>query len=318
MLGRSFDGPRRSRSCCSTFSSTPSLDHQRSSASCCGSDNNMALGRACAILLTLCSLILLVRADDLDKWIVPSGSVTDFSSTFQNGNSITLSWKAINSSICDLWVVASDASNDYATRIASNINLETAGTYPWTVSVGSEQVDIDDRYQLQFIPTGTEYKAGQTGYFSSPGFLLLNRGEAVPSSATSAAATSAIAATTSTSNSQSSPTAASSSTATSSPSSASNASQVNTGVIVGGVIAAIVAVVIILGLGLYVLRLRRRNKAAGNVRSQGIWPENPLISSTTSPRTEKKISGLFEAKGDQQHPVELSARRKTQMYEMPA
>ena len=315
MPGRSLDGPRRSRSCGSTFSSTSSLDHRCSSASCCGSDNNMALRSACAVLVALWSLILLVRADDSDEWIVPSGSVTDFSSTFQNGNSVTLSWKAINSSICDLWVVASDASNDYATRIASNINLETAGTYPWTVSVGSEQVDIDDRYQLQFIPTGTEYRAGQTGYFSSPGFLLLNRGEAVPSSATSATATTA---TTSTSSSQSSATTASSSTATSSTSSSSDPSHINTGVIAGGVIAAIVAVVIILGLGLYVLRLRRRNKAAGNVRSQGIWPENPLMRSTTSPRTEKKISGLFEAKGDQQHPVELSARRKTQMYEMPA
>ena len=278
----------------------------------------MALWSACAILVALCSLTLLVRADDSDKWIVPSGSVTDFSSTFQNGNSVTLSWKAINSSICDLWVVASDASNDYATRIASNIDLETGGTFPWTVSVGSEQVDINDRYQLQFIPTGTEHEVGQTGYFSSPGFLLVNRGEAVPSSATSAAATGALAAATSTSISQSSATAASSSTAKSSSSSSSDPSHTNTGAIVGGAIAATLAVVMILGLGLYVLRLRRRSKAVGNKRSQGIWPANPLIASTTSPRTEKKISGLFEAKGDQQHPVELSARRKTQMYEMPA
>ncbi len=96
---------------------------------------------------------------------------------------------------------------------------------------------------------------------------------------------------------------------------------------VGAALAAIVALCVIIALLLWVVRLRRRVKAASNRRSQGIIPDkkSKLTKAPLSPDVdvemtphEKRISGLHEVQGDKNQPQEMSTlKERKSVYEMP-
>ncbi|RMZ89627.1 hypothetical protein DV736_g3139, partial [Chaetothyriales sp. CBS 134916] len=91
------------------------------------------------------------------QWLVPDSSQPNLATTWNDGDSVTLSWATLNSSICDLWLTDPNSSNDYAIRLASNIDLDEAGTLPWSINIGNEQLHISDVFVLCFIPTGQAY-----------------------------------------------------------------------------------------------------------------------------------------------------------------
>ena len=251
-------------------------------------------------------------------WRNPDSSRPDLSQSYHNADAIVLSWQGLNESLSDLWLTSYDTTHDYALRIAANINITNTGTLPWTVTVNETEIDIDDRFTLRFIPTGTVYQALQVDQFASPGFILLQRGEIAPPSNGSATNTAGISSTEATGvrvTSSDSPSGASVSP-TSTPAGDSS-SGMGSGTKAGIAIAATVSVVVILALLLWVVRLRRRVNAASNHRSAGIIPPSGAQEMAPSEAQGgrpvapkgKRISGLHEVLGDRRQPTELSTAK---------
>ncbi|ETN43151.1 uncharacterized protein HMPREF1541_02309 [Cyphellophora europaea CBS 101466] len=266
------------------------------------------------LTITFVFSLLSVVLGQESAWLTPDGSQPNYTTAFSNADLVTVSWNAMTGGPSDLWISAVDSN--YATRLGSNIDITRAGTYPWTITVGDEEIDIDDRFLLAFIPTGTSYKKeASTQYDTSPAFILVKQGEPLPSN-TSATSTS------STPSSTSSPTSDSTSESSAIPTEdSSDPSDDSSSSLSGGLIAAIaigvlLAVVLILGLLLWGLKLRRKVKAANNIRSSGIIPVSGVIPVRPGGGNEKRISGVHETNGDQVQPVELPARRKTVYHEM--
>lgn len=251
-------------------------------------------------------------------WLNPDSSQPDFSQSYHNTDAIVFSWEGLNQSLSDLWIASYDTTNPYALRIAANINITEPGNLPWTVTVNETEIDLEDRYRLHFIPTGLVYEASQADQFSSPGFLLLQRGEVGPgSSLTSTITATAPSSTASDEGSSTTPTSSASTTAAAS----SDDSGVSTEVKVGASVAAVVFLVLILGLAFWVMRLYRRVEAAKNHRSAGILPTSSGLEVMPTQETKsmavRRISGLHEAHGDRHQPAELSTlKRQTKVYEM--
>ena len=246
-------------------------------------------------------------------WQTPDGSKPDYADAFHNADLVTISWDAMTGGLSDLWLNA--VESNYAMRLGSNINISTAGTFPWTITVGNEEIDIDSHFQLSFVPSGTSYTKDKVDeYEQSPGFILVKAGEALPTAnATSVPSTTSAAAATSAASTSGIAT----TTSTQSPTSESDdTSGFSTGVKAAMGIGIVAAIAIILGLLFWALRLRRRVKAANNHRSSGIIPSSGLTPDGSAQRTEKRISGLHEASGDRLQPVEMSARPKTVYHEL--
>ena len=272
-----------------------------------------------AALLAAVTLFRPVSAQE-SGWLNPDGSKPDFSQSYHNTDSIIFSWNGVNHSLSDLWLTSYDTTSNYALRIASNMNISDSGSLPWTVTVNETLIDIDARFKLHFIPTGQVYETSSDDQFSSPGFLLLQRGAIAPASGAYTAATTSSSATTGPMGSVPTTTsvalASATSTSTSTPDSSSG---LTSGVKAGAAIAVTASVVVILALLLWVVRLRRRVNAASNHRSAGIIPATPPQGTAaaqlqTTPG-EKRVSGLHEMLGDRRHPTELSAaKRETKVY----
>ncbi|KAJ9627566.1 uncharacterized protein PV06_05906 [Exophiala oligosperma] len=286
-----------------------------------------------ALLFSLLLLKTSVFAQSVVPWSIPDGTKPNFTDVYNNGNSITWSWQALNHSMSDLWLTSFDPTLSYAVRIASNINITEPGTLPWTITVNETLIDIDNRFVLRFTLTGTDIYPLYPNQFPSPAFIILKRGATLaPASLSSVVATA-----TQFSESTTATTAAASITSLiapassvpsgltesspSSDSSSSGGSGLSTGAKVGIGIGVTALVVVILGLCFAVLRLYRRVKATSNRHSQGIIPDYPDKETTTSGASTpviREISGLHEATGDRRHPAELGSKRESKVvFEMP-
>ncbi|KAI1622307.1 hypothetical protein EDD37DRAFT_468364 [Exophiala viscosa] len=259
-------------------------------------------------------------AQDAGQWIIPNSAEANFTDVYNNGNSITWSWQGMNHSLSDLWLTSYDPTLSYALRVAANINITGPGTLPWTITVNDTQIDIDDRFCLRFVLTGTDIFPFQTDQFPSPAFLILQQGQTLP--ATTASTSTASATSTSTASSQTTTTiSSSSSTSSSSTPRPPSKPTLSAGAKAGIGVGAAAVFLIILALLFVVLRLYRRVKAASNQHSQGIIPEHSEGTSPTTPSTLpviKQISGLHEALGDRRHPTELSVKQeKAVVHELP-
>jgi hypothetical protein len=269
------------------------------------------------LFATLVTLPLLSLAQN-SGWLNPDASQSDFSSSYHNSEGIVFAWEGLNQSLSDLWISSYDTTNPYSLRIATNINITGPGNLPWTVTVSGEEIDLDDRFRLHFVPTGTAYVAGQSDQIESPGFLLLQPGD-VDSSSPSTTAVEAPSSTISTASltSTTEPTPS----ATASPS--SEDSGISTGTKIGAAVAVVGFLIITFALAIWVVRLRRRVKAANNHRSAGIFPTSAetqdAVLQEPKPVTVRHVLGVHEARGDHHQPAELSAlKRQSKVYEMAA
>ncbi|RMZ76072.1 hypothetical protein DV737_g5024, partial [Chaetothyriales sp. CBS 132003] len=255
------------------------------------------------------------------QWLVPDSSQPSLATTWNDGDSVTLSWTALNSSICDLWLTNPNSSNNYAIRLATNINLDNAGTLPWSINIGTEQLSISDVFELCFIPTGQAYtpsslSQSQQPQITSPSFVVLAEGSTRPSSTT--ATTAATIATTA---------ATPTGTAIVSPGPEKSVG-LSTGVKIGASVAIVAALSLIIGLLFWVFRLRRRVKQARAaeddrkdiLRSDSSDADLEMTPSPSpSPRLtspppvqlgntkRQTLPGLHEMKADTRQPQELSA-----------
>ena len=252
-----------------------------------------------------------------DAWLTPDGSQLYSTDTFRNADLVTLAWDSMTGELSDLWVNA--VASNFAVRLGSNINISTAGTFPWTITVGDEEIAVDSYFQLSFVPTGTSFrKTDAAQYQQSPVFILVKRGEPISSTSIVPAITTAVAgsdpALVATTSSYVTPTFIS---ATASSTSELDDSPSMPGSVKAGIaLGVVVATAIILGLLFWALRLRRKVKAANNHRSSGIVPTSGIIPQHSTEPSEKKISGLHEVTGDNTQPVEMNARPKTVYHEM--
>jgi hypothetical protein len=265
------------------------------------------------VLLALVSLGLCQES----SWLTPAGSSPDFSEAFHNTDLVQVAWDAMTpGAMSDLWLNAVDSN--YAMRLGANINISAPGTYPWRVGVGNEEIDIDERFQLSFIPTGTGYdKAQVNSYQVSPGFILVKENEPLPSDISSTELPSTTTASVVSSTADSTPTSAQ---ATASPTSAADESSsgLSTGIKVGAAIAALITLALILALLFWALRLRRKVKAAGNHRSSGIVPSSGIMPGPSYATDAKRASlnQVHEVQGDKASPVEIGPSEKRVYYEL--
>ncbi|KIV77988.1 hypothetical protein PV11_09759 [Exophiala sideris] len=263
--------------------------------------------------ISLASLLFnTVFAQDAGQWIIPDGAKANFTDVYNNGNSLTWSWEGMNHSMSDLWLTSYDPTLSYALRVASNINITESGTLPWTITVNDTLIDIDDRFCLRFVPTGTDIFPFQTDQFPSPAFLILQQGQPLPAATDSTSTFSPTPA--STASSQATTTASSfSSTSSSSAPPPPSKPNLSAGAKAGIGIGAAAVFFIIMALLFVVLRLYRRVKAASNQHSRGIIPEHsegtPAMTPSTVP-VIRQISGLHEALGDRRHPTELMVKQE--------
>lgn len=273
-------------------------------------------------------------------WTNPPSSAPAFTSTFANGDFITLSWLGLNHSLSDLWLTSADANNPYSFRIAANINITAPGTLPWSITVNETEIAIDNRFELKFVPTRTDINRAETfDQIVSPGFVLLQSDAFVVTSTASIAPQSVVQSSTNASvaataeatiSSQFTPGVTDGSAvepaATSSPPSPSSEPASSSGLSTGAKAGIGVAVggvfLIILVLMFWVLRLRQRVKAVSNQHSWGILPDSPTDTTATLSSmtlTEKHIPGLHEVHGDRRQPSELGTKDKEprrSIYEM--
>lgn len=261
-------------------------------------------------------LFLTTTLAQRDAWLTPNGSQPDSTNAFSNADLVTIAWDPMTGGLSDLWLTA--VASNFAIRLGSNINISTAGTYPWTITVGDEEIAVDAHFQLSFVPTGTGFrKADASQYQQSPVFILAKRDEPLPSTSEVPPISSAVA--TSTSDvtgtiSHITPTFISE-TPTSTASSDSS-SGMSGGLKAGITIGVLAATVVILGLLFWALRLRRKVKAVNNHRSSGIVPPSGIMPTHSTEPSEKRISGVHEVRGDSTQPVELNARPKTVYHEL--
>lgn len=281
-------------------------------------------------------------------WTIPNGAKPNFTDVYNNGNSITWSWGALNQSLSDLWLTKYDTTSSYAVRIAANINIADPGTLPWTITVNTTEIDIDDRFRLRFTLTGTAILPLDDDQLASPAFIILQRGEAIPESgaavtttesaysiettgtalpATETLASSTVPATlvdssaftTSFQPQAAASTALPAPAASSSAPANSDSSGLSAGIKAGIAIAVTAVVIVIIALSLWVIRLHRRIRAAANHHSWGIIPD-PAAMPATGPETSavKHISGLHEVLGDRRQPTEMSSKEDMwAVHEMP-
>lgn len=261
--------------------------------------------------LVICSLANSVMGGT--NWHKPDGTAPQFSQVFHDTNMEVLSWSSDVTDLCDLWVAAIDS--DYAVRLSTNMNLSTVTSFPWRISVGSEEIDITSQYKLFFIPTGTNYAKNGVDYIASPGFQLYKEGQPTPTSSVYPSTTS-LATESSIVETVVSPFTPAASEPASEPTDASS----GLATWVKGVITAAVVCVVVLvaGLLLWALRLRRKVKAANNHRSSGIVPSSGIMPERNVEPTERRISGLHEVKGDNRQPLEMTTVKEPKVvYEMP-
>jgi len=263
-------------------------------------------------------------AQNVGQWNIPEGTRPNFTDVYNNGNSITWSWQGMNRSMSDLWLTSFDPTASYALRVASNINITEPGTLPWTITVTETQIDIDDRFCLRFVLTGTDIFPLHADQFPSPAFLILKRGQTLSATTASSPAnvrSSSVGATSAAATNPFSTTSSSPSiSATPHPAIDPPRPGLSAGAKAGIAVGVAAVLVIILGLSFWVMRLYRRVKAASNHHSKGIIPEYhesmPTNAADATP-TIKYISGVHEVVGDRRQPTEMSTKREEKViYEM--
>ncbi|OCL07717.1 hypothetical protein AOQ84DRAFT_408426 [Glonium stellatum] len=265
-------------------------------------------------------------------WKTPDGTLRDFAQTFDNGNTVALSWNNWSSTAyinasptsVNLWVTSFDwALDGYNNTIQTNIDLTQPGAFPWTIRIPSSDLATNAKYVLRFIASGEP--ANSQSQLSSPGFVVLAPGAVASSSSTltsttlsttasaalSTTASTTLSTTASVSSTLISTTASSAttSTPTNTPSKSQSASSaLSTGVKVGiGVGASLGALALVGALvGLFYYRRKARALAAGTVRAAES-KEGPLGFAPGHP-TYQGVSydeRLTHAPGSNRHPVEM-------------
>ncbi|KAK5085013.1 hypothetical protein LTR70_007707 [Exophiala xenobiotica] len=121
------------------------------------------------------NLVLIVVAFN---WTNPNARLPSFSSTYLIGERILLSWLALNQSRNDLWLTRYNVStDDFALRIASDLDISNAGSFAWVIAVSDNEVLADTRFEFQFVPAGSYYNATAPTELASPAFnvMLVNQ-----------------------------------------------------------------------------------------------------------------------------------------------
>jgi len=108
------------------------------------------------------------------NWTNPNAQLPSFTSTYLVGERIMLSWLALNQSQNDLWLTRFDVStDDFALRIASDLDISNTGSFAWTIAVSDDEVLTDTRFEFQFVAAGSNYNATAPTELASPGFNLM-------------------------------------------------------------------------------------------------------------------------------------------------
>ncbi|KAF2798187.1 hypothetical protein K505DRAFT_371903 [Melanomma pulvis-pyrius CBS 109.77] len=228
------------------------------------------------VLRSLFSLCLLSIASAQYQFLVPSGSVSDFTESWTVGKVMEISWQkgwhgvGDELSSADLWITWF-RSDSYSQLLLEDVTFDSAGSLNWRVNVSNAVVKTDDAFVLRLKPhsdpplyTSTENES------PSRGFRLVTGDETdAPSSSSSSFSSSSATSTSfstlvSTSSVGASTTSATQSSA--SPTSTlgttdgSGKSKSLTGAIVGGVVGGLIFVAMLAAIMFLLLRLAKRNK----------------------------------------------------------
>lgn len=241
-------------------------------------------------LLVLLFLVPTIRATTARNWTNPNALLPSFSSTYLVGERIYLSWKPLNQSVNDLWLIRYNTADNYTLRIASTLDLSQPGSFPWTIAVSQEEVEADTRFMFAFVPTGTGFDPATDTGLDSPAFnlMMVNQntppnGTASPSAAqtTSFSGVSTITATSSSSSAPSNSSVASDS--------GSHSGTVKTASIAAGVLAAVGLVCLVAGYFIFKRRqLRHKQKLQAD--------------------TDAAMTGPYSALGSKHAPVEMNSK----------
>ena len=246
-------------------------------------------------------------------WPTNGSLNSDIAGQYYDGNAVTIQWSSMSGGPDDLWLATPDWS--YHDRVASNIVVSRDGQYEWRIAVGNDALTkqaSSPGWQLFFIPTGAPFNSSAVNtYHIGPRVILQKPGEMVGIS-TSAAPITATFALSSSSGPSATTTLAPDPSMVGNSDTSSSSSDIGGGTLAGIAIGAIVAIVLVLGLLLWALRLRRKVKAATNHRSSGIIPPSGVMPEKyplPPTPTVKRVSGLHEATGDRRQPIEMEAKR---------
>ena len=126
-----------------------------------------------------------VAASIASNWTNPNARLASFTSTYLVGERILLSWLPLNQSHNDLWLTHYDSSiDDFALRVASEIDISNSGSFAWTIAVDDDEVLVDTRFEFQFVTAGLSYNATASTELASPGFNLMLVNQATPPNGT--------------------------------------------------------------------------------------------------------------------------------------
>lgn len=250
-------------------------------------------------VLVLLFLVSTVHATAASNWTNPNARLPSFSSTYLVGERIYLSWQPLNQSVDDLWLIRYDTSDNFTLRIASALDLSQPGSFPWTIAVSEQEVELDTRFTFAFVPTGTNYDAANDSTLDSPAFNLMMVNQNTPPNGTPSASA---AQSSSTSEPSTDATSAASSSASSNSSTSSDGgshmSTVETASIAAGVLAAV-------GLacffGGYLIFKRRQSRHKQKLNAD----------------TDVAMTGPYAALGTDHAPAEMNAKEAS-VHEMIA
>lgn len=250
-------------------------------------------------LIVVLFLVLPIRATTASNWTNPSAHLPSFTSTYLVGERILLSWQPLNLSTNDLWLIRYNISNDFTLRIASALDLSQAGSFPWTIAVSEEEVEMDTRFMFAFVPTGSSYDATQDSGLDSPAFNLMMVNQNTPADGTpsSSSPNAPASPTTSSSGSQSSP--SSTDTASSTSTSSNDRSHLSTGAIAGIAVGVLAAVGLACFFGGYLVFKKRLSRHTQKINADSDVP----------------MTGPYEALGSRHAPAEMIAK-ETRVHEM--
>lgn len=274
------------------------------------------------IVLTIILGLVCSALGQVVHWPTNNGSLSSpIAGQFYEGNTLTISWAAINDRPQDLWLYGID-DNGFHNRLASNLAVAQSGSFVWNIAVGAEAVQNNVRgsWALIFIPTGAEFQEQAIDtYHIGPRFLLYQPGDAPPASSVTGSVpttTASVLATSSVDTVDATGTGASATSPTD-QNSDGNSRRLSGGTIGGIAAGVIISLFIVMGLLLWALRLRRKVNAANNHRSSGIVPASGLMPEKPLP-TMRRISGLHEVTGSNHQPIEMDAKRKSmaQLHEL--
>lgn len=224
------------------------------------------------------------------NWTNPNARLPSFSSTYLIGERILLSWLALNQSRNDLWLTRYNVStDDFALRIASDLDISNAGSFAWVIAVSDNEVLVDTRFEFQFVPARSNYNATAPTELASPGFNIMLVNQATSPNGSVAATTAAVSGTSAPPSSLPPSVSLNGSRPSASDPSPTNEPRLD-GAAIGGIAIGVLAAV---GLGGFAIGyfVFKRRQARHNKK----------------PTSESAIStdGPYEILGDRRQPVEV-------------